>query len=199
LNSILTPQRTAIPPQPTEPRAVTGLTSQERLQPSLLDRLTDADPRSTKETIEARVLTRQQLRAAVLRDLGWLLNTTRAEPVDAGQTDPTAALWRRMKHARHSVLNFGLPALAGESVGALDFRAIAASVRQAVTDFESRIDPKSLDVEVTAPGGMSSHHNALRVTIRAKMWNQPVPLELLLSAQVDVETGNVSVRDMRGQ
>lgn len=176
-----------------------GSTSQERLQPSLLDRLTDADPRSTKETIEAHVLTRQQLRAAVLRDLSWLFNTTRSEPVDAEQVDPIAALWRRMTHARHSVLNFGLPALAGESVGALDFPAIEAAVRQAVTDFEPRIDPDTLNVEVTAPGGMRSHHNALRLTIRAKMWNQPVPLELLLSAQVDVETGNVSVRDLRGQ
>ena len=36
-----------------------GLTSQERLQPSLLDRLTDNDPRSRVESAEARVLNRQ--------------------------------------------------------------------------------------------------------------------------------------------
>jgi len=29
------------------------------------------------------------------------------------------------------------------------------------------------------------------------MWNQPVPLELLLSAEVDVDTGQAAVRDMR--
>jgi type VI secretion system protein ImpF len=29
------------------------------------------------------------------------------------------------------------------------------------------------------------------------MWNQPVPLELLLSADVDVETGLAAVRDLR--
>ncbi|HEX7385123.1 MAG TPA: type VI secretion system baseplate subunit TssE [Burkholderiaceae bacterium] len=174
-----------------------GLTSQERLQPSLLDRLTDADPRTSREPVDARVLNRQQLRAAVLRDLSWLFNTTRAEPTDREHVDPEAARWRGAPHARRSVLNFGLPALAGESVGTLDFSEIEAAVRQAVIDFEPRIDPQSLAVELSADGAMQAHHNALKLMIRAKMWNQPVPLELLLSAQVDVETGNVAVRDLR--
>lgn len=177
-----------------------GPTAQERLQPSLLDRLTDNDPRAGKETLEARVLTRQQLRAAVLRDLSWLFNTTRAEPTESASArrDPaTSAMWRRLSHARHSVINFGLPALAGESVGSMNFRAVEDAVRQAVIDFEPRIDPKTLSVEITADGGSRDHHNALRLMLRAKMWNQPVPLELLLSAQVDVETGSVSVRDLR--
>jgi type VI secretion system protein ImpF len=176
---------------------VAGLAPQERLQPSLLDRLTDNDPRASRESVEARALTRQQLRAAVLRDLGWLFNTTRAEPADAEPAGPTAALWRRMQHARHSVLNFGLPAMAGESVGALDFPSIEAAVRKAVVDFEPRIDPATLNVEVAADPGMRATHNALRLTIRGQMWNQPVPLELLLSAQLDVETGAVALRDLR--
>jgi type VI secretion system protein ImpF len=29
------------------------------------------------------------------------------------------------------------------------------------------------------------------------MWNQPVPLELVLNADVDVDTGQAAVRDMR--
>ena len=174
-----------------------SLAPQERLQPSLLDRLTDHDPRNPRESVEARVLTRQQLRAAVLRDLGWLFNTTRAEPPDVVPPLPTAALWRRMKHARHSVLNFGLPAMAGETVGALDFPSIEAAVRDAMIDFEPRIDPATLTVEIAAESGWRSAHNALRLTIRAQMWNQPVPLELLLSAQLDIETGAVALRDMR--
>jgi type VI secretion system protein ImpF len=79
----------------------------------------------------------------------------------------------------------------------MNFRAVENAVRQAVTDFEPRIDPKTLSVEITTDGGSHDHHNALRLTLRAKMWNQPVPLELLLSAQVDVETGTVAVRDLR--
>ncbi len=50
----------------------------ERLQPALLDRLTDNEPESRVEAREARVLTKSQLRAAVLRDLASLMNSTRA-------------------------------------------------------------------------------------------------------------------------
>ncbi len=52
------------------------IASRERLQPSLLDRLTDAAPEQTRETFEQQTLGMQQLRQAVLRDLAWLLNTT---------------------------------------------------------------------------------------------------------------------------
>ncbi|MGV8301633.1 type VI secretion system baseplate subunit TssE, partial [Pseudomonas aeruginosa] len=45
------------------------LTLQERLQPSLLDRLTDDEPGNLKEAAERRVLTLNQLKASVLRDL----------------------------------------------------------------------------------------------------------------------------------
>jgi type VI secretion system protein ImpF len=38
----------------------------------------------------------------------------------------------------------------------------------------------------------------MRLVIKGSLWNQPVPLELLLSADVNVDTGQASVRDMRG-
>jgi hypothetical protein len=37
----------------------------------------------------------------------------------------------------------------------------------------------------------------MRLVIKGSLWNQPVPLELLLSADVNVDTGQASVRDMR--
>ena len=53
------------------------LLSQERLQPSLLDRLTDDEPLQHQESRERRVLSITKLREVVLRDLAWLLNTSR--------------------------------------------------------------------------------------------------------------------------
>ena len=55
-------------------------TARDRLQPSLLDRLIDDAPQHAREGSDGRVLTRQQLRAAVLRDLSWLFNAIRPEP-----------------------------------------------------------------------------------------------------------------------
>jgi len=171
------------------------LTSQDRLQPSLLDRLTDNEPRNARESSDARVLTRQQLRAAVLRDLSWLFNTTRLEPEPNSGNVADLALWKGMSEARRAVVNFGLPAFAGETLSSLDMRAIERGVRDSIIAFEPRIDANTLAVEVSTDG--ANHHNCMRLIIRGKMWNQPVPLELLLAADVDVETGTAKLRDMR--
>ena len=58
------------------------LRPQERLQPSLLDRLTDKAPDTKSESRDRRVLSMRQLRQAVLRDLAWLLNTGQLETTD---------------------------------------------------------------------------------------------------------------------
>jgi type VI secretion system protein ImpF len=176
---------------------VAGLTSQERLQPSLLDRLTDADTASARESIEARVLSKNQLRAAVLRDLSWLFNTARLEPDGASADVDAVAMWREAPHARNSVANFGIPALSGTTMSSMQFGNLEQAIRNAIVQFEPRIDPKTLAVEVNRGSGFNFTHNSLRLIIRGHMWNQPVPLELLLSADVDVETGLASVRDMR--
>ena len=80
------------------------LLPQDRLQPALLDRLTDDEPDKKQEPREARVLSKSRMRQSVLRDLAWLFNATRLEAVD----DLTKA-----PYVRRSVLNFGLPALSG--------------------------------------------------------------------------------------
>ena len=47
------------------------LLPQERLQPSLLDRLVDDNPGEQKESRDQRVLVIRKLRDFVLRDLAW--------------------------------------------------------------------------------------------------------------------------------
>jgi type VI secretion system protein ImpF len=175
---------------------VSALNSRDRLQPSLLDRLIDAAPRDASETAEARVLNRQQLRAAVLRDLSWLFNATRPEP-DAGSVrQEEAARWKEVPEARRSVLNYGMPAFAGTTLSSLDTRAMERGIAEAIRVFEPRIDPHSLRVEVVASSS-GNQHNTVQIAIRGQMWSQPVPLELLLAADMDVETGHTRVRELR--
>lgn len=174
-----------------------GLTAQERLQPSLLDRLTDDDPSNSRESLDARVLSKQQLRMAVLRDLSWLLNSAREEP-DYRCRDPVRiAMWKGAPDARRSVANYGIPSLSGTALSAMDFGLLEHALKEAIIQFEPRIDPNTLGVEVDYKSGFNFAGNSLRIIIRGHMWNQPVPLELLLSASVDVETGQAAVRDMR--
>lgn len=171
------------------------LTSQERLQPSLLDRLTDDDPRNSREAAEARVLTRTQLRAAVLRDLAFLLNAARLEPAPQEEDTDEVRLWRENPEARRSTLNFGLPPLSGRVLTVVDFGDIETMVREAIVAFEPRLDPATLSVEIESEA--AARAGVLKLRIRGQMWSQPAPLDLLLSAEVDVETGQSTVRDQR--
>jgi len=106
---------------------VTEIASRDRLQPSLLDRLTDDDPTNPKESADKRVLSLTQLKASVLRDLAWLLNTTSLLDADATLHTPAGT----------SVVNYGLPALAGNSVSSVDIKALelAAGIQR----FEGRV------------------------------------------------------------
>lgn len=175
-----------------------GLTAQERLQPSLLDRLTDSEPNNGRETLDARVLNKNQLRAAVMRDLSWLLNSVCEEPDQLSPDRERVALWKELSYAANSVANFGVPPLSGRSVSRLHFPIIEYAVREAILRFEPRIDSKTLDVKIHDDITQASRPSSLRMTIRGQLWNQPIPLELLLAADVDVDTGQAKVRDLRG-
>ena len=159
----------------------------DRLQPALLDRLRDDDPGSTVEPPEARVLSRSRLREAVLRDLSWLFNCTRLS-----DSDDMGAF----AHARRSVLDFGLPTLSGHTASSIDAVALESQVRQAILDHEPRILAASLRVEAIVSDDQLDHHNQISFRIAGQLWSQPVPLELLLHTDIDLETGRVDVREL---
>lgn len=163
------------------------LTPQERLQPALLDRLTDEEPDKRVEPRERRVMSRSRLRQAVLRDLAWLFNTTRLESGEGLAHVP---------HARRSVINFGLPALSGRAASSLDVAELERSIRQAIVDFEPRIRPATLEVRALVDANPLEHHNVIGVEIRGELWAQPVPLELLVRTEIDLETGKVEIADL---
>jgi type VI secretion system protein ImpF len=163
------------------------LTPQERLQPALLDRLTDEEPTRTQEAPERRVMSKSRLRQAVLRDLAWLFNATKfSGDVDLGQ----------MPHVRRSVVNFGLPALSGRAASSLDITELERAIRQAIIDFEPRILAETLEVRALAIENALDHHNVVGVQIRGQLWAQPVPLELLVRTEIDLETGKVEIADL---
>lgn len=163
------------------------LTPQERLQPALLDRLTDEDPGARQETREQRVMSKTRLRQAVLRDLAWLFNATRFE---------TASELAKMPHVRRSVVNFGLPPLSGRALSSLDLSDLEAAIRQAVVDFEPRLLAQTLQVRALVEQGDLNRHNVIGIEIRGQLWAQPVPLELLVRTEIDLETGKVEIADL---
>ncbi|MBO9688273.1 type VI secretion system baseplate subunit TssE [Roseateles chitosanitabidus] len=157
----------------------------DRLQPALLDRLTDEDPFDRVEAEERRVMSKSQLRQAVLRDLGWLFNAIQPLGRDA---DPYARV-------SESVLNFGLPALSGQLASKVDVHLLEKAIRQAIVRYEPRILPDTLEVRAVEANSVLDTHNVIEFDIRGHLWSQPVPLEILLRTQMDLEAGQVEVRE----
>lgn len=161
---------------------MTNMAPRERLQPSLLDRLTDDEPGNLQESADKRVLSLSQLKASVLRDLTWLLNTTSLLDADATLHTPAGT----------SVVNFGLPALAGNSASSIDIVALEALIHRAISTFEPRILSHTLRVRARVGYG-EMNHNALSFEIEGDLWAEPVALPLLLRTDLDLESGHVSV------
>jgi type VI secretion system protein ImpF len=174
------------------------LTPQDRLQPALLDRLTDEQPDRTEEPRDRRVMSKSQLRQAVLRDLAWLFNATRVErnhvPIDARL--PTGVDLSEAPEVRKSVVNYGLPALSGRAAVSMDIMELERAIRQAIMDFEPRILASTLRVKAIVAASEIHHHNVIGVEIQGQLWSQPVPLELLVRTEIDLETGKVEIADL---
>jgi type VI secretion system protein ImpF len=158
---------------------------EDLLQPALLDRLTDEEPDKKLEPRLERVISKRRMRDAVLRDLTWLFNTTRLEDMD-----PVA-----FPHVRRSVINYGLPALSGQTASSLDAAGLERSIREAIIDFEPRILPNTLRVRALEVGQFE-HHNVIGVEISGQLWSQPIPIEMLVRTEIDLETGQVEVSDV---
>jgi type VI secretion system protein ImpF len=163
------------------------LTPQERLQPALLDRLTDDEPDKKLEPREARVLSRSRMRQAVLRDLSWLFNATKLE---------IGASLSKAPYARRSVINFGLPALSGLTASTVEIADLERAVRQTILDFEPRILPETLRVKALVELTALDNHNVIGIQIEGHLWAQPVPMELLIRTEIDLETGRVEIADL---
>lgn len=159
----------------------------ERLQPALLDRLTDEHPEIDRDADERRGMNKAQLRAAVLRDLSWLLNAVQPLLSREAEAHPMAAA---------SVINYGMPPLSGQLASKIDMPSLTQQLREAILRFEPRILEHSLEVKAVEDQFVLDAHNVIEFEIRGLLWAQPIPLELMLRTQLDLEAGQVRVRDM---
>lgn len=161
----------------------------ETLQPSLLDRLTDNAPTVKVEASDRSSINVRGLRRAVMRDLGWLLNTGNLGSVqDLEDYD----------QIKTSVINYGMPDLAGLMVSSTDTRALEKLLRDTIVNFEPRISPETLSVKLNVRRDSMSR-NALTLDIEGDLWAYPSPQHLYLKTELDFETGDVVVRDTSGR
>jgi type VI secretion system protein ImpF len=162
------------------------LTSSERLQPSLLDRLTDDEPTQNVESRDKRVLSMQRLREFVLRDLQWLLNCGNFEQSTDLSDHP---------HVKNSVVNYGVPDLSGLTASGANIPDLERRLRDAIWNFEPRLLRNSLKVRARVDPS-AAHHNAIVFEIEGELWAQPLPLRLFMRTELDLESGEMAVSDI---
>lgn len=155
------------------------------LLPSLFDRLKDDAPRSKTELASDVVLTPARLRSSLQRDLTWLLNTTNLESEENLSSYPTVA---------SSVINYGLPAIAGSYLHSHKWSDIENAIKQAILRFEPRLDPSTLSVTPKRKGETISSYNVLLMEIRGQILTKPYPTEFLVQTSFDLENNQMSMQ-----
>jgi type VI secretion system protein ImpF len=165
---------------------VANLQPRERLQPALLERLTDDARLQVDEHAEQRVVSPRQLRDAVIRDLGWLFNTVYLGSVIDLAPYPEVA---------NSVLNYGVTSLSGRHRSGLTVSALERALHEAIRRFEPRILPESLKVQAQINWvGMVAH--AVHFEISGLLWQHPMPEAFQLLTELDLDTGHTRVKSV---
>ena len=123
------------------------------------------------------------LRATVKRDLAWLLNTT--------QFGARADL-EGYAEVQASVLNFGVPDLAGRSHHARTILDLAREIRDSIRIFETRLDPESLVVE---PLASKDKANTVVFLIHAEISSGVRPLPVQFRTELETDTAAVEVSE----
>lgn len=155
----------------------------ERLQPCLFDRLMDEDVQNKQESRSAKVISLSDYRAAVLRDLSWLMNCSNHRKSEGLDDFP---------NVESSVFNFGKPSLSGIGIAGMNVQQLEAEIARAIRNFEPRIVGDTLVVR--AVHGESKHSpSTLVFEIRADLWARPFPEKLFIKTALDIETGAVTM------
>ena len=148
--------------------------------PCLLDRLVDEDPGTREEAWRRRTVSADEYRAAVLRDLRWLMNSSCHLPNEDISQFPQVA---------RSVLNYGTRDLAGATTDNIDGYELEQQFRQAIINFEPRIIPETLQVRLVLNQQSPNDFAHIGFEIRGELWALPNPERIFFRTDIDLETG----------
>ena len=156
------------------------------VQPSLLDRLTDADPRSSADQTITLSESVRRFKASIQRDLEWLLNTRRIP-------EPMPEDW--FEQLPRSVYYYGIPDITSLSRDTRESRMIVLrDVEDAIAAFEPRLTDVHIDV-VEVEG--EQFRRELRFHIEATLRMDPTPEQVVFDTVLNFASGEYDVAGVR--
>jgi type VI secretion system protein ImpF len=148
---------------------------------SLLDRLIDLNPDAGSDPPANRSQSVRQLKAALRRDLEWLLNTRR---------NPDAAPETYQELFR-SLYNYGLPDLTSMGLNApRDRQRLLRWIEQTIEIFE----PRLTQVRVAALENAGAGPRVLRFQIEGLLKMDPAPEQILFDTVLQLNSGEYQIR-----
>src|SRR5271166_1837377 len=146
-----------------------------KITQSIFDRLADSDPRMTPERL---------LKAAVRRDLEWLLNTRRVvEPPPESLTEVNRSLY-----------NYGLPDFSSYSLSSPKDRS---KLLRALETTIALFEPRLAGVKVTAVESPAAGSRVLRFQIEGLLLKDPAPEQVSFDTVLQLANGEYQVKGER--
>jgi len=147
---------------------------------SVIDRLIDVEPERKLEPPVSRAQSVRDLKAAVRRDLEWLLNSRKTIE------DSPASL----KEVGRSVYNYGLPDVTSLYLRSPKDQAfLLESIKAAVSFFE----PRLLNVKVRMEPG-TDDKRVIRFAIEGLLRMDPAPEQVLFDTMLEPMSGQYQVK-----
>ena len=153
------------------------------VQPSLIDRLTDTEPKNRGESRVGYLESARRFKNGLQRDLEWLLNTRRI-PITAPD---------EFTEISHSVYHYGLPDLTSISRDSPEARdRLLRRVEDVIGIFEPRLANVSISaVEVEGV----EHRRELRFHVEGTLLMDPTPEQVTFDTVLHFGTGQYDVED----
>ena|SRR3569833_336974 len=148
---------------------------------SVLDRLIDTEPESSTETVLSRAESLERLRAAVRRDLEWLLNSRRIA------VEPDSAL----AEVSRSMYAIGLQDFT--AFGLADAQEQARLLRHLQSTI-SQFEPRLTNVRIT-PQGDPVKTRQLRFRIEGALRVDPAPERVSFDTVMQLSSGEYVVKE----
>lgn len=147
---------------------------------SVLDRLIDQDPKSSSEAPPTRSQSMRDLKAALKRDIEWLLNTRQyAEPLAEGAQE-----------LLQSLVSYGLPDICSMHLhSAGDHRRLLRMMESALATYEPRLENIKVTLEPVA-----QNTRLLKFVIDAFLRVDPAPEHVSFDTVLELSSGEYQVK-----
>jgi type VI secretion system protein ImpF len=147
---------------------------------SVLDRLIDQEPERKLEPPVTRAQSLRELKAALRRDLEWLLNTRRT--IEASPAS--------LKELEHSLYNYGLPDVSSLYLRSpKDQALLLQAIKTAIDIFE----PRLLNIKVTFEPA-SDDTRVIRFAIEGLLRMDPAPEHVYFDTVLEPMSGQYQVK-----